>query len=212
MAAESTLEDKLRAWLSARSIVRGLPAPVADHGGYRVDTDSDTEARRWVFSRPTAGLAALGVTIQQPRHFLKLCGSADDLRGILPDRWKIQPPGYFMQAGEPAAERPVPEGYTVTIDRIGDIARVRILSADDHLAASGHAVQTRDAFLYDRIVTTPEHRRKGLGFAVMTALRRARHLPETPELLVATADGRALYASMGWRILSPYSTAVLPDA
>jgi len=212
MAGGSILEDKLRAWLSVRSIVRGLPAPVADHGGYRVDTNSDAEARRWVFSRPTAGLSSLGVTVQQPRHFLKLCGSADDLRGILPDRWQIQPPGYFMQAGEPLAERSVPKGYTVAIDRTGDIAHVRIMSADDHLAASGYAVQTRDAFIYDRIVTAPEHRRKGLGAAVMTALRRARHIPGTPELLVATTDGRALYASMGWRTLSPYSTAVLPVA
>jgi len=211
VAASDALTDKLHAWLSARSIARGLPAPVADQGGYRVDTESDIETRRWVFARPTKGLAELGATIRQPRHLLKLCGDASELRAILPDHWQIQPPGYFMQAGDPPAEKPIPDVYTIEIDRAGDITHVRITSPDADLAASGYAVQTRIAFIYDRIVTAPDHRRKGLGNAVMATLRRAGHDRDTPELLVATSDGRALYASIGWRTLSPYSTAALPD-
>lgn len=117
----------------------------------------------------------------------------------------------FHAGWRSTGRKPIPDVYTIEIDRAGDITHVRITSPDADLAASGYAVQTRNAFIYDRIVTAQDHWRKGLGNAVMATLRRAGHDRDTPELLVATSDGRALYASIGWRTLSPYSTAALPD-
>jgi len=55
-----------------------------------------------------------------------------------------------------------------------------------------------------RILTTLDHRWKGLGRALMTALRAKRRDPNLPELLVATANSRALYRTMGWETLSTY--------
>jgi hypothetical protein len=41
----------------------------------------------------------------------------------------------------------------------------------------------------------------------MTTLLAAKQHSSSPELLVATDDGRALYSTLGWETISPYSTA-----
>lgn len=68
-----------------------------------------------------------------------------------------------------------------------------------------------DAFVFDRIETAVDHRRKGLGMAVMRALGLARRFAGSPQLLVATEDGRALCARLGWMVIAPVATAVIPD-
>lgn len=210
--AES-IEPLVRAWLAARSHVRGLPMPVADHGGYRIDTFSVAETARWVFPRMDAGLADLGRRITAPRHFLKLCGTDAALRAALPAYWRLHDHACFMIAGDAPPERPPPAGYRVESVRRDAVIAVRIVTADTgDLAASGYAADTGDAFVYDRIGTAPGHRRRGLGHALMAALRRGKTRGGAPELLVATADGRALYETLGWRVLSPYATASIPEA
>jgi GNAT superfamily N-acetyltransferase len=138
---------------------------------------------------------------------MKLCGTVDQLRAALPEKWDVQPPGYFMMGTGRPATRANPPGYTVEVERVGAVIEVRALSVEGELAAGGYAAETEEAFVYDRIVTSPEHRRKGLGNVVMNALRGAKRDAATPELLVATEDGRALYETLGWRTLSPFSTA-----
>jgi GNAT superfamily N-acetyltransferase len=202
----------LNAWLSARSIARGLAAPIADYGGYRVDTNTDAEVRRWVFPQMTAGLVELAHSINEPRHFLKLCGEANELLSVLPDNWELHAPSYLMRASEKQFERPVAAGYTIETNRNGAVVEARVRSDTGELAASGYAAETQDVFIYDRIVTTPQHRRKGLGSAVMAALHRAKQHQDIPELLVATEDGRALYATLGWQTISPYATASIIDS
>lgn len=199
----------VNAWLTARSIARGLPMPVPDHGGFRVDTQSDAEVRRWVFPKTGPGLERLGRSITQPRHLLKLCGRADELLAGLPTGWAIHAPGYFMQARRAPEERQLHKGYRIETKCIGMVAEVRILSDSGALAASGYAAETPDVFIYDRIVTAPEHRRKGLGQTVMATLRAAKRRAATIELLVATEEGRALYSTLGWKTISAFSTASL---
>ncbi|MDD1450352.1 GNAT family N-acetyltransferase [Sphingomonas sp. H160509] len=77
---------------------------------------------------------------------------------------------------------------------------------------SGFAADTAEAFVFDRVLTALDHRRKGLGRALMTALREARRDLNLHELLIATAVGRALYRTSGWETLSTYSTASIPMA
>ena len=205
---ESSFDPMLvHAWLAARSIARGLPAPVFDHGGFRVDTGSDTEVRRWVFARLEPGLAALAGTISEPGHSLKLCGTADALRSALPDGWHIDDASYFMATDVPGHKRPLPAGYVLETDRGAAVRAVRVRSVAGDIAASGYAAETDAAFVYDRIVTAAQHRRRGLGHVVMNALCNTKRVAATPELLVATEAGRALYERLGWRVLSPYTTA-----
>lgn len=212
MQAFTVDPERLHAWLSARSIIRELPPPVPEHGGLRVDTGSEAEVVRWVFAAVGAGLVALAQTIHAPRHPLKVCAAPEALRAALPARWRLHAPSWFMTAGAAPREPPPLVGYTVESAEAGGVVAIRIRTAAGELAGSGHAVETRDAFVYDRIVTAPDHRRRGLGRVVMAALRRTKRRPGAPELLVATEDGRALYAALGWRTLSPYATASIPEA
>lgn len=197
----------LHAWLAARSIARGLPAPIADQGGFRVDTLSDDEICRWVFPQIGPGLVSLARTIESPGHLLKACASTGQLRDAVPVRWRIHAPACFMGSGGDFVGRPLADGYSIETESHNSVGAVRIRATTGEIAASGFAAETDEAFIYDRIVTAPAHRRKGLATAIMGALRQMKRGKDTPELLVATEDGRALYESLGWRVLSPYSTA-----
>ncbi len=202
----------LDAWLSARSVARGLPMPVPEHGGFRVDTSSDAEIARWVFTKIGAGLEELARTITEPRYFLKLCGAANELRAALPKAWELHASSYFMRAISKPPARRLPDGYAIEVKRVGSVIEARIASETGVLAASGYAAEAWGVYIYDRIVTEPEHRRKGLGHVLMRTLHDNRQQPGNPELLVATEDGRALYSTLGWETISPYSTASIISA
>ena len=178
-----------------------------------MDTCSERETKRWVFPQPCDGLRAIAQEITAPRHYLKLCGSGEELRRALPAGWEVQPVNYFMTAMATTRDtRPLPEGYRMELHHAGPVIRACILAPDGDLAASGCAAEAADVFVYDRIETAQGHRRKGLGVAVMTALEAARTSLAGPQLLVATEDGRNLYASLGWTVLAPFATAVIPEA
>ena len=201
------------AWQTAHSIARGSPLPVHDRGGFRVDTHSEKELKRWVFPQPCDGLRAVAQDISAPRHYLKLCGSNEELQSALPARWEVLPENYFMMAaGTPLDARPLPNGYRMELDQAGPVARARVIAPDGDLAASGCAAEAADVFIYDRIETAQDHRRKGLGIAVMIALGTARKSLASPQLLVATEDGRNLYANLGWTVLTPFATATIPES
>ncbi|WP_028101966.1 GNAT family N-acetyltransferase [Pseudoduganella violaceinigra] len=201
------------AWLKARSIARGLPLPVADHGGLRVDTFAAGEVQRWVYPAVTADLAELARGIDLPGYLVKACAAPEQLRVALPAGWQIHAPGYFMAGPDALFAVPLcPPAYLVEVAQAGWVTHVRVTSESGELAAGGYAAETDDAFIYDRIATAPAHRRRGLARLVMATLRQAKVGVAKPELLVATDQGRALYESLGWRTLSAYSTGSLPGA
>jgi len=209
LAADSEL---LLAWLTGRSLARGLPQPAAEFGGFRIDTKGEKEVCRWVFASITEGLKELGRSIREPRYLLKLCGTAYELADALPPGWRITDSRWFMRS-DGIAQTPgaVPTGYRLKHYLDGPVVRVEITTEGGDLAASGHAAETAYAFVYDRIETIPQHRRRGLARAVMAALGSCRQSSSVQQLLVATAEGEKLYSSLGWRKLSPYSTAYLPE-
>lgn len=203
----------VHAWLAARSIGRGLPLPVPDRGGLRVDTARPEERRRYVFARPTDGMRELAESIREPRIALKLAGTREELASLLPARWRIAKPGFMMIRERPdTAEDTCPGGYRLERSTTGAATAVRILTAHGELAASGYAVEYAGVFVYDRIVTEAAHRRRGLGCAVMAALGAARRSVASRPVLVATPEGRALYAGLGWTLHSPWTTALIPDS
>ncbi len=203
----------IAAWLTARSVARDLPLPVPDRGGFRVDTNSETELRRWVFPRIVGGMSELAHEISTPRHFIKLCGSEEELSAAVPAPWQLQPVRYVMVAGSTAPNsRALPDGYRIHTEQGGPRTHVRIEAPDGTLAASGYAAETADVFIYDRIETKPAHRRLGLGRAIMVSLGAARTSQSVPQVLVATEDGRQLYTSLGWSLYSPYATVTIPQS
>lgn len=213
MTSSSVDPDLVFAWQAAHSLARGSPPPVHDRGGFRVDTGSEKEVTRWVFLRPCDGLRAIAQEITAPRHYLKLCGTDEELRSALPERWEVQPINYFMIAAAPVVDaKPLPNGYAMQVDRAGPVTQARIIAPDGEVAASGCAAETAEVFIYDRIETAQHHRRKGLGVAVMRALGDARKSLAGPQLLVATEDGRNLYATLGWTVLAPLAAATIVDS
>ena len=203
--------DLLWRWVAARSIARGLPLPVPDHGGMRVDTCWAEEIRRYVFARPCPGLRQLAAVIDTPHVYLKVCGAAADLHGLLPPRWQVQPSGYLMaHDGPPVPSLPPAPGYRIELLQDDAVTAARIRSADGTIAASGYAAEHDGVFILDRILTHPDHRRRGLGRMLVTALGSTQRSSDSRRVLVATEDGCALYSTLGWRVLSPYTTIVIP--
>ncbi|RZL54177.1 MAG: GNAT family N-acetyltransferase [Sphingomonas sp.] len=199
----------VRGWLAARSLSRGLPAPVADHGGWRVDTGGEVERRRYVFAEPGPGLTALLATIAEPGVFVKLCADADTFRALLPAHWTITDANCMMVPDQPIPMPPmVPPGYRLTSLRDGGATHTTIAAPDGEPAASGYAAELDGIFVYDRIVVEEPHRRRGLGKALMMALG-AQCTPTSRQVLTATAMGAALYATLGWRVYAPYTTATI---
>jgi len=202
----------VRAWLEARSVARDLPPPVPEYGGFRVDTRSEAEIRRWVFPDVVEGIGRLAQTFREPRHLIKLCGTAEELTAALPRPWLVEGGRWFMEVDcDPEGRHGLPAGYHLKLNRDGAVSNVEIRAGRGELAASGFAAETSDAFVYDRIETDPQHRRRGLARAVMAALGSCRQSAAARQLLMATTAGERLYSSLGWHKLSTYSTACLPE-
>jgi GNAT superfamily N-acetyltransferase len=198
------------AWLVTRSIARHLPEPIEDFGGFRVDTNSEKEVRRWVFPALVDGVARLASSIGEPGHVIKLCGTGDELAAALPGHWLVDGGRWFMAfEGQPRVLGPVPPGYRLARHRDGSVWKVEITTETGELASSGFAAEAAGAFVYDRIETDARHRRRGLARAVMAALGDCRQSESSRQLLVATAEGEKLYSTLGWQKISPYSTGSL---
>lgn len=201
------MDDLIFAWLKARSLARGLAMPVADQGGWRVDTGTEEETARWIFPRICPGLLHLGASLTGPNYLLKLCGSQDELTKALGPDWTPEQDRFFMVPDLKWSQSlSLPEDYQVVQEIAPGQGQVKILAKDGKLAASGYFAETPKAFVYDRIETYPEHRRKGLARALVGLLAQHKTKPMAQDVLVATEMGRMLYESLGWRVLTPYST------
>lgn len=207
----------IEAWARGRALVRGTPGPVRDGEAFRCDTGLPHERARYIFPALCSGVKLLAERIVEPRIALKACASASDVAPLLPARWVIQPPGFFMRCigAMDAARAALPAGYvleTLAEERGGDgrVFVVMIRDARGAPAASGRAGQIGDMLIYDQIETDAAHRRRGLGRIVMKTLESSADGAQGRQLLVATEDGRALYTRLGWSILSPYTTAIIP--
>lgn len=202
--------ELLAGWLAARSVARGLPQPVPDHGGLRVDTALPHERRRYVFAGPAPGITALSQSITEPHTFIKMCGPDAQLLALVSPRWELQPGAYLMtkDAG-PTPVPSLPAGYWMQVATESGVTTARIYAEDDTLAASGHAAEHEGFFVFDRIATDLAHQHQGLGAAVMAALGSAQQSQASQRVLVATEAGRGLYASIGWTVRSHYSTVAI---
>ncbi len=200
----------LAQWLAARSIARGLPLPVAEHGGLRVDTGLQEEHSRYVFAGPAPGIQELAEAIHAPHIFIKMCGAANQLLAQVPHRWQLQPGAYLMtQEGYRSPVPSLPHGYRLQVVTEYPITIARVFTEDDTLVASGNAVEYEGVFIFDRIATEPAHQHQGLGAAVMAALGGAQRSKAAQRVLVATEAGRSLYSTLGWSVLSHYATVTI---
>jgi GNAT superfamily N-acetyltransferase len=167
--------------------------------------------RRFVFPALSDEIARLGRAIDEPFVYLKACAPAEALRRVLGRPWSVADPSYMMTLSVLERPRPLaPQGYRLTIDG-SPLRATAAVEAGDTVVASGHVVVIDDLAIFDRILTHPDHQRRGLGTLVMTALGQAAgELKARRGALVATKAGRGLYESLGWRLHCLYASAVIP--
>lgn len=155
-------------------------------------------------------LRKLALATTDPLVALKLCGTVASLRPVVSSRWEVQEGGYFMTlTGQAHARRAVPPGYRAEVAEQDGLIAAQIFASNGELAASGYGASANGVFVYDRIVSHPQHRRRGLGSAIMTLLASANEEPKAAQALVATDEGRVLYESLGWVVRSPWTTALI---
>jgi GNAT superfamily N-acetyltransferase len=201
----------LERWLTGWSLSRGFPLPVREQGGLSVEVGMPSQLRRYVFLDAGPALQACAEQIHAPYVYLKAAVDPEVLRAALPARWVVEEPGYVMQAPAPmTSNMQPPPNYVVERAEEYGAKLVRVLHASGELAASGRVTIHDGCAVFDQIVTSESHRRRGLGTVVMQNLNDlAAQTKVSERLLVATEAGRSLYESLGWRLLSPWSTAAL---
>ncbi len=201
----------LERWLAGWSLARGLPPPRHHGGGLVVDVGWPDQLRRHVFADAGCALRECAAQIHAPFVYLKAAVDSHQLRLALPARWQIEPARYLMERPAPmGAPETLPAGYQASIVKEHGASVIRVADAAGQAAAIGRVVVHATTAVFDRIETFAPHQRKGLGSALMAALDAlAQQGGVSERLLVATEAGRSLYLALGWRVLAPYSTAVL---
>lgn len=201
----------LERWLTGWSLSRGVPLPVREEGGLRVEVGMPLQVRRYVFLDAGPALQNCAEQIHAPHIYLKAAVDPAVLRAALPARWAVEAPGYLM-LGPPSMSREaeLPSGYSIEMSAEHGAKLVRVLHANGEVAASGRIVMHDGCAVFDQIVTAESHRRRGLGTVVMQNLEAmTRQAKVNERLLVATEAGRSLYMSLGWQLLTPWTTAEL---
>lgn len=201
-------------WIKGWAIARGTAAPIPDHGGFRVDVAWPEQRVRYVFPCPCEGFQYLANTITDSWIYLKVCASPEIVKPFLPSQWIIQPPGFMMVCSKLISPLSVhlPDGYSLDITEALPISTVKILTPDRQTAAIGHICFADDFAIYDRIETKPGFRRHGFGSIIMNTLGIiAGNHGREKGILVATAEGKALYETLGWVTYTLYTSAVIPS-
>jgi len=213
---ETRIEDGMRSALRKKRSAQRIPG-----GAGRAAMDIPTTWEHVLVSPDADAMApALASLEEQPDRLVTVFGETDqDLTSaglhsaVLPERFMSMELDREVQDVEPPL---LPEGYEAHVDepRPGS-RRVRFYAAgalsgvpegEEELAALGWVTFEGETAVFDRIWTSPDHRRRGLGSLVMRHLT-SEALGADDELerglLVASPDGQKLYGHLGWTDLGP---------
>lgn len=199
----------LRSWLDARSLSRGLPLSVEDRGAFRVETGAEDELQRFVFARPGPHVTAIAKSIDRSKVLLKLSAPRAILCSLVPSGWSVRAPSWLMATDSwmVGGEIELRAGLSARISQDDAALSAEIRDERDNVCASGRAVRHAGIFIYDQIETRASFRRQGLATRIMKLLEQAGRSNVDMQVLTATNDGRALYESLGWQVVSEYCTA-----
>lgn len=175
-----------------------------DGEGWLVEVAAETRSQEYVSSTPSIPeLQRLVSATTRPDVWLTLVGeldaqSLDAVAALAP----VTSDERMMTASILPASVPA----QVSIDEHDRVAFAR-LELEGELAARGQAAVRDGDVVFDRIETTAQFRRRGLGRLVMIGLSSwAADNNATTGLLMASVSGRKLYESLGWSELAPIVT------
>ncbi|WP_434995045.1 GNAT family N-acetyltransferase [Arthrobacter sp. Ld5] len=202
--------ELLQTWLTGWSRCRGYERHDDGRSTSVVLTDEQNQTEHFLFEPTTEQFLELAAeTKQDPTRKLtvvtnrmrELIDAAHPLGVRVTDRQQAL---MSVDMSGQDVEDPRPPGDDYTLERIGDDGCRRVLvRAHGELAARGSVVAVGDYAVYDRIITEESYRRRGLGSFVMRALTAGVLEDDvTTGLLMASADGRALYEFLDWEHLA----------
>lgn len=195
------MTDLAQAWVRGWAVSRG--APVRREGvAWCVTLHAATRDEEYVLIDPSPDQIELTRRhVTGPRIWLTILGAhAGPIDGL-----------EVKSRVETLMDAPLVPGHLdpeVTIEVIDSVAHTAMM-VDGVVAARGQVAVVDDIAALDRIETHPDFRRQGRGRAVVESLQSwsygqgARH-----GVLLASPDGRALYAALGWHDTMPAATFV----
>lgn len=169
---------------------------------------SETEAWEYVVYEPDEDQlrAVVAATLADPTRLLTVIGQPDaDSMAEETDGLELISKEEKLMIADMAiqdVEAPITPGSYETSREDGDGWTLFTVTHGDDVAARGRMAVVDDYCILDRIYTSPDYRRQGLGTFVTRALLAIAHENYVSEgLLVATGDGQQLYEHLGWSLL-----------
>jgi len=226
-AMTSALNDALvSTWVTGWSRCRDFEVrhdgPV--HASLRTGHQS-TDGQDWeyILANPDErALEAVSREVQEhPGRLLTVVGTAPAVPAGVPLKrvsWGEKLMVVDMNGQDVEAPR-VPEEFEATVERNEpDWFLLTITTSDEHpagagaVAARGRVAAVEGYAVFDRIWTSPDFRRQGLGSLVMRYLASLALEHDVEQgLLVASADGQALYGHLGWTELADVTVFGAPE-
>lgn len=202
-------------WAFGYCAARGYAHPIAATipPALWFDVGKPDQAGRFVLGDASGEAAAAAfAAVDAPHIYVDIAAPRDAILPHIPPHWQPRDAMWLMAAGaDMPAARPTPD-FAIEIEESAHRFEAVARDANGSLAARG-VLGIHDAIaVYDQIVTEPQFGRRGLGSAIMAELGRlAVRRGVTECLLVATADGKALYERLGWSLRSDIVSVISPD-
>lgn len=198
-----------RRWVLGWAVSRGTAPPVEQAEGFRIDVGLPHHVARYVLLdvdeaalEPAVRRVAGSVTV--PNTWLKAFVAPELVASWLPPAWTAGPPTFLMATELRPSDVRAPDGYALTTESGAGVTFVRVLSTDGAVAARGQIAVTGESAVVDQVETDPTHQRRGLGSLLMRTLANdAVAQGASTGVLGASAEGRALYEALGWRVHAP---------
>ncbi|MFI7615383.1 GNAT family N-acetyltransferase [Nonomuraea terrae] len=202
----------VQAWVDGWVVSRHTPRAVREPWGLRVDVGLPGHVARHIVPCPTPELLArLTRAVTAPGTWLKLCGPAEAVAPHLPPAWSVKEQEYMMVTRSLSRALPrTPAGYVPAVTTRAGVTVARLLTAGGEVAARGQIALAGTTAIVDQVETAAGHRRRGLGSVIMKTLEAAAvSRGARSGVLVATDQGQALYATLGWTLHSLVTPALL---
>jgi ribosomal protein S18 acetylase RimI-like enzyme len=198
-----------RQWVLGWALSRGTEPPVEQAEGFRIDVGLPHHVARYVLLDAVepaveAAVRKVAGSVTEPNTWLKAFVAPELVASWLPPGWTSGPPTFLMATGLRPSEVRAPDGYALTTETTAGVTFVRVLATDGAVAARGQIAVTGESAVVDQVETDPAHQRRGLGSLVMRTLANdAVARGASTGVLGASAEGRALYEALGWKVHAP---------